>query len=322
MDALYAAWLAAPHKTATLRAVTEHFRDQLPSNTCLGKPCRKHGHTWNGTPWNLRSHGKCAICEAERIKLRNELDRTDPERKARHRTRCRAYEQRNREQINAKRRERLQECPELRQRKIKGQRRRRERLIAQGLSSRDRTPRKRTLATPVQRAICSAGRCPTVAHLVDAEQRRYWREHPEEHKAHRAQRTRELWRWKYMTNPDLRRYNHEKARRRKALERGNHVVRVTSAQIRGRFQQFDHCCAYCGTASSQLQTEHFLPISKGGTHVLSNILPACQPCNYSKSARNPESWYRSQPFFTEQRWRAILRILGKHHMPIGQLSLI
>lgn len=282
MDALYAAWLAAPHKTATLRAVTEHFRDQLPEGTGLGKPCRKHGHTWNGTPWCIRKHSHCAICQPVQQLL-------DPD--------------------------------ERRQRNIDRKRRHRQRLIAHGLSSRDGTPRKVLRLTPLHRAIRTAGRCPTVAKLVDAEQRAYWRKNPDAYRVEQARLARHRWRLKYLTDEDLRRYNREKARRRKALERGNHVIRVTSSQVCQRFQQFDHFCAYCGQ-SAPLQIEHFIPISRGGTHVLSNILPACQPCNYAKRDHDPETWYRSQQFFTEQRWRAILRVLGKQRVPVGQLSLV
>lgn len=282
---------------------------ELPLGTRLTKPC-KRGHTYIDTGWCLRKGSHCVEClevnrpaRNERMRLRRQL----PEVRKAERERYR----RNAKRINARRRERLQECPELRQRRI----------------MRHREARYRQGAVPqelrvLQSAIRSAGRCPTVAQLVDAEQRRYWRENPEEHRVYRAQRTRELWRWNYMMSPSLRRYHHEKSRRRKALERGNHVVRVTSAQIRERFKQFDHCCAYCGTAPSELQTEHFLPISKGGTHVLSNILPACQTCNYSKRALDPETWYRSQPFFTEQRWRMILNVLGRHRGPVQQLSLV
>lgn len=299
------------------RFITGVEGGELPPGTKLVKPC-KRGHTYLDTGWCLQKAGKCVEC----VKGRRQREALNPELVERRRARSRAWEQRNSERINARRRERLQECPELYQRRLDGGRRRRERLIAQGLSTRYGTPRKVTWSTLVQRAIRSAGRCPTVAQLVATEQRRYWREHPDEHRVYRAQRTRELWRWKYMMSPSLRRYHHEKSRRRKALERGNHVVRVTSAQIRERFKQFDHCCAYCGTAPSELQTEHFLPISKGGTHVLSNILPACQTCNYSKRALDPETWYRSQPFFTEQRWRMILNVLGRHRGPVQQLSLV
>ncbi len=283
---------------------------ELPPGTKLTKPCRR-GHTYLDTGWCLRKGSQCVEC----VKGRHKREALNPELMERKRARNRARERRNAERINARRRERLQENPELRQRRIIAKRQARYRQGA--------VPRQwLDEGYQVQRSIRSAGRCPTVAQLVDAEQRRYWREHPNDHALHRAEGTRQLWRWKYMMSPELRRYHHEKSRRRKAKERGNHVVRVTSAQIRHRFQQFDHCCAYCGSSVPNLQTEHFLPISRGGTHVLSNILPACQPCNSSKMAHDPESWYCSQPFFTEQRWRTILRVLGKQRGPVGQLSLV
>jgi 5-methylcytosine-specific restriction endonuclease McrA len=229
----------------------------------------------------------------------------------RHRERERLRRRLQAEHINARRRERLQECPELRERRIMAKRDARYRQGAQ--------PQELRM---VWAAIRRSGRCPTVTQLVDAEQRRYWREHSSAHRAYRAECEQQRWRWRYMTNPALRRYHQEKARRRKARERGNHVVRVTTTQIRERFEQFAHCCAYCGAATSRLQTEHFLPISKGGTHVLSNVLPACKPCNHSKFNHDPETWYRAQPFFTEQRWRTILRVLGKQRVPVDQLSLV
>jgi HNH endonuclease len=323
MAELYPAeWLAAPNKTATLRAVTEHHRKDLSPGRTLGKPCRNHGHTWNGTPWNLMAYGRCATCEAERIKLRNELDRTDPERKARHRARCLAYEQRNREQINARRREQLAVNPEQRQRRIEAKQADRRRLAEQGLTSRGTPLKPRPEPIPPHHhAIRRAGRLPNVARLVMDEQRRYWREHPDAFKAADKIRRRHQWRLQYLTDPELRRYNHEKSRRRKARLRGNHVIHVTTAQIRQRFAEFDHACAYCG-CHGDLHQEHFLPISKGGTHVLSNLLPACQPCNYSKRDHDPEAWYRVQPFFTKQRWRRILSVLGKRRAPIDQLALL
>jgi 5-methylcytosine-specific restriction endonuclease McrA len=322
MTELYPAeWLAAPHKNATLRAVTEHHRADFPPGRTLGKPCRKHGHTWNGTPWNLLAHGKCMICEVERLKIRNELYRIDPERKALKRASDRSREQRNREHIYVRRRQRLAENPELRQRGIDAKRKARSRLAEQGLTSRG-TPRKPRPepVLPYQHAIRLAG-SPSVAKLVLDEQRRYWREHPDAFKAADNFRRLHQWRLRYLTDPRLRRYSHEKSRRRKARLRGNHVIQVTTVEISKRFDAFGHACAYCG-CSGDLHIEHFLPISKGGTHVLSNILPACQPCNYSKRNHDPETWYRAQPFFSEQRWKRILTTLGKQHTPVGQLTLI
>jgi hypothetical protein len=275
MTELYAAWLAAPHKTATLQAVTEHFRNQLPPDTQLGKPCRKHGHTWNGTPWCIRKHSHCVVCHPLQQLL-------DPE--------------------------------ERRQRRIKAKRSARAAAGATPLL-------ERQLEYAYHRAIKAAGQYPSVADLVMAEQRRYWREHPDDQRTELNRCKRHEWRLMYLTRPELRRYNREKSKRRKARLRGNHVIHVTASQIRQRFAQFDHACCYCG-ARGDLHQEHFLPISKGGTHVLSNLLPACQPCNYSKRDYDPEAWYRAQPFFTEQRWRLILSAMGKRRAPVGQLALL
>lgn len=40
-------------------------------------------------------------------------------------------------------------------------------------------------------------------------------------------------------------------------------------------------CAYCG-ASGEMEADHRLPISRGGSNKIDNILPACRPCNRSK----------------------------------------
>jgi 5-methylcytosine-specific restriction endonuclease McrA len=41
-------------------------------------------------------------------------------------------------------------------------------------------------------------------------------------------------------------------------------------------------CAYCGI-KGPLSADHVIPISRGGRGTIGNILPACRPCNSSKS---------------------------------------
>ena len=43
-------------------------------------------------------------------------------------------------------------------------------------------------------------------------------------------------------------------------------------------------CAYCG-ASGPLEADHRIPLSRGGSNDITNILPACVRCNRSKHAR-------------------------------------
>lgn len=46
-------------------------------------------------------------------------------------------------------------------------------------------------------------------------------------------------------------------------------------------------CAYCGKRK-KLQLEHIIPLSRGGKHTASNVVPSCKPCNCRKWKRTPE----------------------------------
>ena len=62
--------------------------------------------------------------------------------------------------------------------------------------------------------------------------------------------------------------------------------------------------------AGDMQIEHVVPISKGGAHDISNIVPACQKCNASKTDHEMEQWFRSQSFFSELRLHRIHRVVG------------
>ena len=51
-------------------------------------------------------------------------------------------------------------------------------------------------------------------------------------------------------------------------------------------------CAYCGATDRPLQRDCLLPISRGGRYTLSNIAPACGPCNASKCNDEVTAWLR------------------------------
>ncbi len=51
-------------------------------------------------------------------------------------------------------------------------------------------------------------------------------------------------------------------------------------------------CAYCQTVALALQRDTVLPISRGGRYTLANVVPACQPCNASKSNDEVTGWMR------------------------------
>jgi 5-methylcytosine-specific restriction endonuclease McrA len=167
----------------------------------------------------------------------------------------------------------------------------------------------------------SAGSAPTVARLVMDEQRRYWQENPEAKREHDRQWDRASWWLRYQISPELRLYTRQKSKRRKAQMRDSVAIQVSGKEVRARFAEFDHRCAYCG-AGGDLHIEHVVPISRGGGHALGNIVPACESCNYSKRDHDPEAWYRKQPQFSELRWRKICRVLGWQRSSVGQLALL
>ena len=157
---------------------------------------------------------------------------------------------------------------------------------------------------------------PPIEVLLERIARRYFQSHEFVRKA----QAREEYR-RNMQDPEFVLYMRQKSKRRKAILRGSIGVQVKGKQIRARFAEFNHCCAYCG-AGGDMQIEHVVPISRGGTHVLSNIVPACQDCNYSKTYKEVEPWYRAQPFFCERRWRKILKVIGIGKGSPNQLALL
>ncbi|HEY2416429.1 MAG TPA: HNH endonuclease [Steroidobacteraceae bacterium] len=43
-------------------------------------------------------------------------------------------------------------------------------------------------------------------------------------------------------------------------------------------------CYYC-QEKTKLTLDHVIPLSKGGQHTKTNVVPACQPCNSKKNDR-------------------------------------
>jgi 5-methylcytosine-specific restriction endonuclease McrA len=64
------------------------------------------------------------------------------------------------------------------------------------------------------------------------------------------------------------------------------VSDFTAADWRAVLEDFNHACAYCLTTGVLLEQEHMTPLSRGGSHTRTNIVPACGPCNRSKGTRD------------------------------------
>lgn len=116
----------------------------------------------------------------------------------------------------------------------------------------------------------------------------------------------ELSRNNYYENRDLRiavviqyqRDNPEQFRsvqhRRRALEL-NAEGSFTAADIVDMYEDQGGHCAYCGIGIfwnifRDVQIEHILPLSRGGTNYPDNICLCCRDCNLSKYNRTLEEW--------------------------------
>ena len=112
----------------------------------------------------------------------------------------------------------------------------------------------------------------------------------------------------HRAHPDVRRATD--ARRRGA------PGSFTSAQWKALVDRVGGRCGYCGGAGP-LHADHRVPIARGGTNDIGNILPACARCNLRKHTMSEESFRELLAFeakvrvewtveFTAEQVRALL----------------
>ena len=68
---------------------------------------------------------------------------------------------------------------------------------------------------------------------------------------------------------------------------------------------FNHCDAYTGEPLTTTEVEHIIPVSKGGTNNIYNIVPANKSTNCSKGKKDLFEWYSKQPYFSWDRYLKI-----------------
>jgi 5-methylcytosine-specific restriction endonuclease McrA len=104
---------------------------------------------------------------------------------------------------------------------------------------------------------------------------RAWRENNAEHLS-------EYYRAWYAANPDA--VQLARARRRARVANAPHEP-YSRTDI---FAAYGDTCTYCDAPAEHL--DHVVPISKGGADAAHNLLPACAPCNLSKSDKSLADW--------------------------------
>ena len=87
------------------------------------------------------------------------------------------------------------------------------------------------------------------------------------------------------THPEARAHRNAARRARKIGNGGSHTL----TQWLDKLTLFANCCAYCGEAKP-LERDHKIPLSRGGSDNIENIIPACRSCNASKNAKTAEEY--------------------------------
>ena len=66
---------------------------------------------------------------------------------------------------------------------------------------------------------------------------------------------------------------------------------LTVTQWQERVAEFGGYCAYClAPLGDDVHMDHMTPLSRGGNHTLSNVVPCCKSCNSKKYTRTLLEW--------------------------------
>lgn len=80
---------------------------------------------------------------------------------------------------------------------------------------------------------------------------------------------------------------------------------LTKAEYQECLNYFNYADAYTGLPMKTESQDHVIPLSKGGGYTKKNIIPCDRAINASKCNSDMETWYRKQPFFSEERLEKI-----------------
>jgi 5-methylcytosine-specific restriction endonuclease McrA len=79
--------------------------------------------------------------------------------------------------------------------------------------------------------------------------------------------------------------------------------------------KWNRMCAYCGKKDVPLQIEHIHPCAKLGTHRISNLCLACEPCNKAKGTREIKDVLAKKP-------EVLKRILAQAKAPLKDAAAV
>lgn len=119
--------------------------------------------------------------------------------------------------------------------------------------------------------------------------------------------------WKKANPEKTRLYASNRRARKVAVDQGFRDIDWQNVK-----NYFDNKCPLTHR-SGNLHREHFIPLSKGGSHSRGNIIPMDGVLNTSKHDRNPFEWILDQPIAMQERFQEVVEYLAAYnHMSIEE----
>lgn len=87
-------------------------------------------------------------------------------------------------------------------------------------------------------------------------------------------------------HPETRQHGAARRRASRAGAAGSHTL----AEWREKCALLGNVCFYCGE-EKPLRRDHKIPLTRGGTHDITNVVPACRSCNAAKRDRTPDEYF-------------------------------
>jgi 5-methylcytosine-specific restriction endonuclease McrA len=113
------------------------------------------------------------------------------------------------------------------------------------------------------------------------------------YKAHTEKEFKRVRKWQKEHPENCRLSQHR--RRARLNGKGDYTI----DELYGQFEQQEGFCFYCGellysSFDNVIHVDHKIPVSRGGSNTIENIVISCASCNLKKGTKTPEEFLQSQ----------------------------
>ena len=131
--------------------------------------------------------------------------------------------------------------------------------------------------------------CKECINLYNSEKKEHKREYDYHYRIRNRQRIKKVKDLYHSNNRELER---SLGHARRARKNENGVFSVSKKELK---KLYNSPCFYCGSLN-KITIDHVVPISRGGTHGIGNLVAACAFCNGSKNSKFLIEWKRDLTF--------------------------